>query len=141
MAKYLFWIFVAVIIIALGIYFFAGNQSSDSSITGATAKKVSSGDENVKIFVLSGENFKFLMNGVENPEIRVNQGDRVRVELVVTEGFHDFVIDELNVATKKLNPGGIDYIEFIADKKGTFEYYCSVGEHRAMGMKGVFVVE
>jgi plastocyanin len=29
----------------------------------------------------------------------------------------------------------------VADKKGTFEYYCSVGQHRALGMKGKLVVE
>jgi plastocyanin len=33
------------------------------------------------------------------------------------------------------------FIEFVANKKGKFEYYCSVGEHRAMGMKGNLVVE
>ena len=31
--------------------------------------------------------------------------------------------------------------EFTADKVGSFEYYCSVGSHRSMGMKGVLKVE
>ncbi len=36
---------------------------------------------------------------------------------------------------------GKTFVEFTADKKGTFEYYCSVGEHRVNGMKGKFIVE
>ena len=32
-------------------------------------------------------------------------------------------------------------VEFVASIAGTFEYYCSVGEHRAKGMKGNLIVE
>jgi len=57
------------------------------------------------------------------------------------EGTHDFVIDEFNVATKMTKTGETDTVEFIADKAGVFEYYCSVGEHRKMGMVGTLTVE
>jgi plastocyanin len=29
----------------------------------------------------------------------------------------------------------------VADKNGSYEYYCSVGNHRASGMVGVITVE
>src|SRR3990167_9256749 len=39
------------------------------------------------------------------------------------------------------NTGQSASVEFTADKAGGFEYYCSVGTHRAMGMVGAFIVE
>ncbi|MEY4731380.1 MAG: hypothetical protein RL681_326, partial [Candidatus Parcubacteria bacterium] len=45
-----------------------------------------------------------------------------------------------NAATKVLTDGQSETIEFVANKAGTFEYYCSVGSHRQMGMKGTLTV-
>ncbi len=95
-----------------------------------------------KAFTLTGKNFKFVRDNQENPDLVVNQGDKVKITFSVVEGFHDFVIDELNAKTTQLKAGDQETsIEFIADKKGTFEYYCSVGSHRENGMKGKFIVE
>src|SRR3989344_9570471 len=94
----------------------------------------------VKTFSLEGANFKFMMNGVESPNIVVNEGDKVRIELKSGQGFHDWVVDEFNVATPRVKDEESTFVEFIADKKGTFEYYCSVGEHRQMGMKGSLII-
>ena len=96
----------------------------------------------MKTFVLTGENFKFKMNGKTNPEIRVKEGDKVRIEFSSVGGFHDLVVDEFDAATAQVrDTDGMTSVEFTADKKGTYEYYCSVGQHRQMGMKGMFVVE
>lgn len=93
-------------------------------------------DSVVKEFTVEGDNFTFSL-----AEIKVNEGDTVRIKLVNKEGFHDFVLDEFNVATQKLQVNQEETIEFVANKKGTFEYYCSVGTHRQMGMKGNLIVE
>lgn len=85
---------------------------------------------------LAAANFAF-----SQLEIRVKKGEKVEVTLDVKEGFHDWTLDGYGVKTKQMNAGGKETIEFIADKAGTFEYYCSVGSHRAMGMKGKLVVE
>ena len=94
----------------------------------------------VKTFSLEGANFKFTMNGVESPNIVVNEGDKVRIELKSGQGFHDWVVDEFSATTPRVKDGESTFVEFTADKKGTFEYYCSVGEHRQMGMKGNLIV-
>jgi nitrite reductase (NO-forming) len=94
-----------------------------------------------KIFKLTGEMFKFRLNGAEAPELRVKQGDTVRIEFTSTDGFHDWVVDEFNARTERVNTGGSTQVTFVADKKGTFEYYCSVGQHRANGMRGNLIVE
>ncbi|OGN04280.1 MAG: hypothetical protein A2659_03275 [Candidatus Yanofskybacteria bacterium RIFCSPHIGHO2_01_FULL_44_24] len=77
-----------------------------------------------------------------NPaEIRVKKGDTVRIIFRNEKGTHDWVIDEFNARTKILQVGQTETIQFVANKAGTFEYYCSVGTHRQMGMKGNLVVE
>jgi plastocyanin len=99
-----------------------------------TTPPVSSGPE--KTFTVSGANFSFTPN-----TITVNKGDRVKITFANIEGFHDFRIDEFHVKSNQLHAGGSDVVEFTADKAGTFEYYCSVGTHRQMGMKGTLTVK
>lgn len=73
-------------------------------------------------------------------EMRVKQGERVRVKATNTKGMHDFVIDELGVKQElPLNQEVV--VEFTADKKGTFVYYCSKPGHRAKGQWGNLIVE
>lgn len=94
----------------------------------------------IKTLVVTGEDFAFFMDGQEAPEITVNVGDTVRIEFTSTQGFHDWVVDEFGAATEQVQMGDSTFVEFVADKAGTFEYYCSVGEHRANGMFGSLVV-
>jgi plastocyanin len=94
-----------------------------------------------KTFSLDGQNFKFIMDGSDNPDLVVNEGDTVKIEFKSIGGFHDWVVDEFNAATTQVREtDGMVSVEFVADKKGTFEYYCSVGQHRQQGMKGSLVV-
>jgi plastocyanin len=72
--------------------------------------------------------------------LSVKKGDRVRVTFQNGGGTHDLRIDGYNVGTKVINGGQSETFEFVADKTGSFEYYCSVGNHREMGMKGTLTV-
>lgn len=108
------------------------NQAmTPASESSATAEVVNG----VKVFTINGSNFKFEPN-----MISVNKGDKVKIVFKNTGGFHDFVIDELNVKTKQIGASSEDSVEFTAEKVGSFEFYCSVGNHRTMGMKGTLVV-
>jgi len=91
---------------------------------------------NVVTIEVNGTNFKF-----EPATINVSQGDTVKVVFTSTQGFHDFVIDEFDVKTKQLGQGESEEVTFVADKAGTFEFYCSVGNHRQMGMVGTLTVK
>lgn len=87
---------------------------------------------------------EFFLDGAgdANPDILVQQGDRVEVTLCVTGGTHDWVVDEFDAATAQISTGDdCSTVEFVANQTGEFEYYCSVGSHRAEGMVGRFVVE
>ncbi len=73
-------------------------------------------------------------------EIRVKQGEKLTVSVMNSKGFHDFVIDELAVNSGMIKAGSTMELEIPTDKPGTYEYYCSVGQHRQMGMKGMLIV-
>lgn len=73
--------------------------------------------------------------------ITVKKGDTVRIIMNSVDMTHDLVIDELNVRTPIKKAGESATVEFVADKAGSFEYYCSVGQHRANGMFGTLVVQ
>lgn len=89
-----------------------------------------------KVYEISGKNFSF-----DIKEIRVQKNDTVIIKFTSTDGFHDFVIDEFDARTEKIKTGDTTSVTFIANKTGTFEYYCSVGSHRVSGMTGKIIVE
>jgi len=74
-------------------------------------------------------------------EITVKKGDRVRITYANGGGTHDLRIAGYDVGTKVMSAGQSETFEFVADETGEFQYYCSVGNHRAMGMWGTLTVE
>ena len=119
----------------------APTTSSTSTVVFAPNINTTADGKEDAVFKIAGKNFAFLMDGKENPELKVKQGDKVRIEFSSESGFHDWVVDEFNAATLQVQTGATTTVEFIADKKGTFEYYCSVGKHRQNGMVGKLIVE
>lgn len=91
--------------------------------------------ETKKDIAIEARNFSFSLSS-----IRAKRGERVTLILKNTGGFHDLIIDEFGAATRRIRDGEEDTISFVAHKTGVFEYYCSVGNHRAMGMKGTLTV-
>ncbi|HSW90232.1 MAG TPA: plastocyanin/azurin family copper-binding protein [Patescibacteria group bacterium] len=89
-----------------------------------------------KKFTVKGLNFSF-----DVKEIKVKQGDVVTINFANTEGTHNWVLDEFNARTETIPEGQTSSVTFVADKTGTFEYYCSVGKHRQLGMVGNLIVQ
>jgi plastocyanin len=86
---------------------------------------------------VEGGSFYFKPN-----EIRVKKGDTVKVTLTgVGDMTHNFVLDDFNVKSSDVEDGDSTTFQFTADKSGTFEYYCSHGEHREKGQIGKLIVE
>jgi len=141
MNKYLPVIIVVIIIGAIGFYVMNMNKAVAPEMTKVAPSEVMTAEEGtpsatVKEFTVTGSNFSF-----DPKTITVKKGDTVKVTFKNQDGFHDFVIDEFNVATKQIQGGQEEVVEFVADQAGSFEYYCSVGQHRANGMFGTLVVE
>lgn len=143
-------IVIAVLTIAGGLYFFLGSQTATAPTaevshleaevgavdeeTAATEKNEEAGES--KVFTVGGKNFAY-----DVTEMRVQEGDTVTINFNSISGFHDWVVDEFSAATEKVKPGTPTSVTFVADKAGEYEYYCSVGSHRANGMVGTLIIE
>jgi len=90
----------------------------------------------IKEFIVFGKSFSF-----EPVTIKVTMGDTVKIIFKDSDGFHDLKIGGYNVATSRINAGEESSVQFVADKAGSFEYFCTVGNHRERGMIGTLVVE
>lgn len=121
-----------------------GSESNGSTAASADSDKVSGTQSaeaamskgETKTFTVTGQNFSFSPG-----EIKVKKGDTVKITFKNVGGFHNFVLDEFNVKTEQIGNGESADVSFVADREGTFEYYCGVGNHRQMGMVGKLIVE
>jgi plastocyanin len=92
-------------------------------------------DSTMKEFSVDAQNYSFSPKMLE-----VNVGDKVVIHVTNKGGMHDFVIKDLGVDVDTPSGKTTD-VTFTADKAGTFEFICSVGNHAAMGMKGTLTVK
>jgi plastocyanin len=149
--KYLWTIIGAVVIIGAVWYLVARGPEQNAPVTGEQAISTTTpsqatstapttaaveGTAEIKEVVIDGSNFAFAPK-----EVRVPYGAQVKIVFKNTGGTHDLVIDEFAVRTKIIQGDATDSVTFTANKKGSFQYYCSVGSHRAMGMWGTLIVE
>lgn len=111
----------------------ATTSSSPAAVTSSDSGQVVDG---VRTFTIEAGSFYFKPN-----EIKVKKGEKVKVVLKSVSMMHDFYIDELGVKSPITKSGDSSTVEFVASKAGTFEYYCSVGEHRKLGQVGKIIVE
>ena len=130
-----------IVVLGFGYKFMNSNTSGSNTVTvtptaSSPTTEVSKDEVNIKTFTVEGKPYSFSLLA-----ITVNKGDTVKITFKNMEGFHDFVIDEFNVRTKQIKAGESEEISFVADKTGAFEFYCSVGTHRQMGMKGTLTVQ
>jgi len=141
-------IVVLVLLVGGGFMLFSGSKTSNESMTEEPAQNTETTmpesetsdsmmtEGTVKEFIIESKGLNFMPN-----EIKVKVGDTVKITYKNTLGKHDWTLDEFNAKTQMLDAGQEETVEFVADKAGTFEFYCSVAGHRAAGMKGTLVVE
>lgn len=111
----------------------ATQSGSDSLTSEKTATKVA---ENIKTIEIEGGSFYF-----KPSKITVKAGDRVKILLKSVDKVHNLYLDEFNVKSSDAKSGEATTVEFTAAKKGSYEFYCAIGQHRQMGMIGTLVVE
>jgi len=81
------------------------------------------------------------IDGVTNPTLRVNRSDQVTITVTNGQSFeHDFFIEGyLKHITGLTSINARGSVTFLADREGTFAYYCTIPGHRA-SMEGQFIV-
>lgn len=112
------------------------NEAPASPSTASNASSTTPSGSHTRTFAVTGSNFSFDVS-----ELRVNVGDTVTIKFTSQNGTHDWVLDEFGARTARVGSGETTSVTFTPDRAGTFEYYCSVGSHRAMGMVGKLIVE
>ncbi len=90
----------------------------------------------VKEFTVTGSSFKFVP-----ATLSVNKGDTVKITFKNSDGQHNIMFDDFSAGSKTIQSGATDTFQFVASKSGSFQYYCSVGNHKAMGMVGTLTVK
>lgn len=147
--KIIIWFLVLGIIIVLIFILISKNKvKSENGIyinkqISPTISEVSE-KNNVPIKEFSMTSFTDIVDGKPKPqfslkEITVNKGDKVRIKITEVSGAHNFNIDEYGVhIDTPLNQESV--VEFVADKTGSFVYYCSKLGHRANGQWGTLKV-
>jgi plastocyanin len=107
---------------------------TEAQKTELAAGEASKGGAELTFHVVGG-NFFYVPN-----MIKVKKGDKVKIVFENSGGYHNFLLDEFDVKMDAIQTGESKTLEFTADKAGSFEYYCGVGQHRTMGQKGTLVV-
>lgn len=90
----------------------------------------------VKSFNLTAKTWSF-----EPSTITVKKGDTVKLAIKSLDVPHGFALSSFGI-NKTLNPGETVNVEFVADKAGSFPFFCSVSCGSGHGgMRGTLVVE
>lgn len=81
------------------------------------------------------------VDGVVNPTLRVNQGNRVKIVLVNGDGaVHDIALPGQGMLSAEVSRYGEEAtVTFTDEQDGEFVYYCTVPGHRQAGMEGKLV--
>ncbi len=133
MNKILIIIAIALIGIFTIVYVYSNNKNVSGEIIQELEPKT--GSDGIKEFTMTAKQWEFEPNTIE-----VNQGDLVKLSVTSIDVAHGIAILDYKI-NEYLSPGNEVKIEFVADKKGTFPFACSVScgvGHR--DMRGVLVV-
>ena len=103
--------------------------------TGVEEKVVEEGE--VREIEVSGDEYAYTPSSIS-----VKKGEKVRITFTNNGNLpHNLVIDELALSTKTIVSGKSDMIEFTAEGDADLEFYCSIGNHRNLGMQGELKIE
>lgn len=90
-----------------------------------------------KIAEVKAKEYRFTSARIEVPK-----GAQVtlRMRNMGTER-HEWELPGYKVEIKPVPPGGSGEISFVADKAGTYEFFCDMEDHYERGMRGFLVVK
>lgn len=149
MMKIVIVLLIVVAIISAGAVFVLKNRNTtipnDTFVTGTTTPNTqhtgNPSDASVSVareIVVEASEYKF------NPaEVHVKKGETVKITLKNAGRMnHDWMVENMGGASLDIvGAGQTGSITLTPSQKGTFTTYCSVGNHRQMGMVGKLIVE
>ncbi|OHA15192.1 MAG: hypothetical protein A3A10_02955 [Candidatus Tagabacteria bacterium RIFCSPLOWO2_01_FULL_42_9] len=84
-----------------------------------TTPSQNSTSSEIKEFTMTAKKFDFTPS-----TITVSEGDSVKLTITSEDVTHGFAIDELGIK-EDIEPSKPTVVEFVANKKGSFRFYCS----------------
>ena len=119
MKKILFIVFISILVMGC-----SAQSTPDVKLTGNTKK-----------ITMTAKQWEFLP-----PAIEVNHGDTVELTIKSIDVTHGILIPEFGI-NERLEPQKEVVINFIADKKGEFDFFCSTPCGRGhRDMRGLLIV-
>lgn len=132
-----FSVLIAVFVIGAGLVYFGGAPKYKISPTPVVqmtpeASNIPEDGAMAREITVTGDEYEF------NPsELMFTKGEKIKLTFAnIGKLPHNLTIDELDVATDTIPGGKSTTLEFMVDKTGKFTAYCSVGNHRSLGMEG-----
>jgi len=127
-------IIVAVLFLVIG--FFIGKNTTKDTIKNQEVVSDENYEPMLREFSLATTDFSFGLK-----EIRARKGDTIKLLITNNGGIHSFKINEFSINIGEIKEGETKVVEFLADKVGTFTYYCGEGDHRNLGMEGKLIID
>ncbi len=119
-----------ILVILLAGAFFVFGSTSPSNKTEVAPMGAAQTAATTKVITLSASRFQY-----DPGTITVKKGDHVKILINNKDTIHGIIIPDFGVS-------GIESVEFIADKAGTFDFHCPTmcgPGHKEM--KGTLIVE
>src|SRR3989344_9625914 len=121
MNKSLLWsIILAIVVLIIILAIVLPKNSTGEAINNENREENNQFTGETKTFDIIAKNWEF-----DPSTIKVNKGNKVVLNIESIDIEHGIAIPEFNV-NQKLVPGKKVAIEFIADKSGTFSFFCNV---------------
>lgn len=140
-------VFLALVVVLAGIFVFQGKKDKDETANDQSSLETPSLDNNVDEAVEENVNLREIV--IEASEfsfspgsIKAKAGEKITLTLKNTGNMpHDLVFADLEAATKIVESGGTETIEFVVEEAGEYTFYCDISNHRSLGMEGVLIIE
>ncbi|MBU0957588.1 MAG: cupredoxin domain-containing protein [Nanoarchaeota archaeon] len=135
MKKEILIVVVVVIVFGFLAWTMLSGQSNGSDVANSGSDDVIVETGETKTYDIIAKQWEF-----EPATIEVNLGDKVVMNVESKDVTHGISIPQFGVS-ERLNPGDDVHVEFVANKKGTFSFFCNVpcgSEHRSM--QGMLIV-
>lgn len=135
---------VAIVLVGLG-YFLLKRLGGYQTPAPATIEQilvtqepvVEEGRGEAREITVEGDEFSFSPSALS-----LTAGETVRLTFKnIGNSPHNFSVEGTDIVTQTIPPGGTTTLEFDVPETGTYTFYCSVGNHRALGMEGDLEVE
>jgi cytochrome c oxidase subunit 2 len=114
---------VLILVLGGGLFYFKNNQGAITptpTLSVISPTKTILGSSQVVEFKMTAKQFAF-----DPAVINVKLGDQVKITIKSLDVTHGFALPEFGV-NETLVPGKETVVEFTADKKGEFPFFCSV---------------